>query len=422
MHIGNSDKEDMVMPSYEYSFPKNRIKVLLLENVHDSAVQVLDEQAFQIERIGKALPEDELVKKIEYVHLLGIRSKTKVTSKVLDAAKQLLAIGCFCIGTDQVDLEAACTAGVPVFNAPFSNTRSVAELVLCELIALARKLTVRNGDLHAGTWSKSAKGCVELRGKTLGIVGFGHIGSQLSVLAEALGMNVIYYDTKNVQRMGNATPCKCLEELLSEAMFVSLHVPKSSTTKGMIGAQQIALMKKGSFLLNASRGSVVDLDAVAEAIKSEHLAGAAVDVFPVEPASNGPGFESPLLQLSNVILTPHVAGSTVEAQKSIGEEVARTLTKFVNQGSTAGAINFPEIDVPHTHDAHRILNVHHNKPGVLGTVNGILAESNTNVHKQMLSTNNNVGYMILDIDQKASEETKKAICAMKYNIKTRILY
>ncbi len=413
---------DMVVPSYEYSFPKTKIKVLLLENVHDSAVEVFDEQRFQVERIPKALPEDELAKKIEFVHILGIRSKTKVTAKVLDGARQLLAIGCFCIGTDQVDLGAARIRGVPVFNAPFSNTRSVAELALCELIALARKLTDRTRDMHAGTWSKSAKGCIELRGKTLGIVGFGHIGSQLSVLAEAMGMNVIYYDTKSVQRMGNAKPCKTLEELLSKAKFVSLHVPKSDSTAGMIGKEQIEMMQEGAYLLNASRGSVVDLDAVASAIKSGHLAGAAVDVFPVEPAANGPGFESPLLGLPNVILTPHVAGSTVEAQKSIGDEVARTLTKFVNQGSTAGAVNFPVIDVPHTPGAHRILSAHHNKPGVLGNINGILAESNTNVHKQMLSTFPDVGYLILDIDKEASEETKRAIRAMKHNIKTRILY
>jgi len=396
--------------------------VLLLENIHQSAVDFFEKDPnFSVDKRKSALTGDDLKQALAHVHILGIRSKTRITADVLDAAPNLLTIGCFCIGTNQVALKEAAARGVPVFNAPFSNTRSVAELVLGELIALARKLADRSKDMHNGFWNKSAAGCSELRGKTVGIVGFGHIGSQLSVLAEGLGMVVKYYDVKAVQRIGNAAACKSLGELLQESHFVTLHVPESAETKGLIGAKEITQMKDGSYLINASRGTVVDLDAVARALKSGKLAGAAVDVFPVEPSANGPGFETPLTGLNNVILTPHVAGSTLEAQISIGEEVAGVLRKYVQFGATVGSVNFPELDARITSGAHRIINIHHNQPGVLGAINGIIADSNINVHLQMLATNPEIGFLILDINKEASVNTVKEINALQYSIASRIL-
>lgn len=406
----------------KFSFPKSKIKVLLLENVHASAVELFKDEGFLVDSVPKALPEQELVARMEGVHLLGIRSKSKVTEAVLKASNRLLAVGCFCIGTDQVALDVAQIRGVPVFNAPFSNTRSVAELVLGELIALSRKLADKSSDMHAGVWSKSAAGCGELRGKTLGIVGFGHIGSQLSVLAEALGLHVRYYDVVPVLPLGNARACSSLTDLLGRSDFVSLHVPQAPSTNGLIGAAELSAMKKGACLVNASRGTVVDLEALAKALRTGHLSGAAVDVFPSEPRKNGPGFESPLRGIPNVILTPHIAGSTVEAQRNIGVEVAAALTRFVNQGSTAGAVNFPNIDVPQTRGSHRILNVHRNVPGMLSKINSIVGQSGSNVHVQVLGTTQNIGYIVLDIDKEAGDETKSELRKMDQSIATRILY
>lgn len=409
-------------PSVQYSFPKSQIRVLLLENIHKSAIELFNSEEFQVESLPKALAEDELIQRIRGVHILGIRSKTRVTERVLAAADRLLGIGCFCIGTDQVALDAAEAAGVPVFNAPFSNTRSVAELVVAEIIALSRKITDKSSDMHNGIWSKSAAGCNEVRGKTLGIVGYGHIGSQLSVLAEALGMIVRYFDVVSVLPIGQAKSEDSLESLLRKSDFVSLHVPKSPTTKNMISTNELACMKQGAKLINASRGTVVDVEALATAIRSGHVGGAAVDVFPVEPAKNGPGFESPLVGLPNVILTPHVGGSTAEAQMNIGREVAGALIGYVNLGSTAGSVNFPRLDIPFTPNCHRVLNVHKNVPGVLSDINHVLSSSGANVSAQLLGTSPEIGYIIVDVDKKAGLEIKKAISELENSIATRILY
>lgn len=410
------------MPEPKYSFPKDHISVLALENVHTSALAMFKSQTFQIDIIPKALSEDELCERIKGVHILCIRSKTKVTKRVIKAANLLLAIGCFCIGTDQVDLSCAEEAAIPVFNAPFSNTRSVAELVLCEIICLSRRIFDKSRDAHDGIWSKSATGCVEVRGKTLGIIGYGHIGSQLSILAESLGMNVIYYDVVSVLPMGNGKAVASMEDLLASADFVSLHVPKAPTTKNLISTKQLALMKEGACLINASRGTVVDIDALAEALRTGLLGGAAVDVFPSEPAKNGPGFESKLRGLDNVILTPHIGGSTAEAQKNIGIEVSTALIKFVNQGCTVGSVNFPNLDMPQSVNCHRILNVHKNVPGVLGDINGIISDTRSNVNAQILGTSTRIGYMIIDLDKETSRETKNAISNLPTSIATRILY
>jgi D-3-phosphoglycerate dehydrogenase len=366
--------------------------------------------------------EEELAAKIRDVHLLGIRSKTRVTARALAEARRLLAVGCFCIGTNQVDLEAAKLRGVPVFNAPFSNTRSVAELIIAEIIALARKLGDRSRDLHEGRWRKGAAGSYEVRGKTLGIVGYGHIGSQVGVLAEALGMQVIFFDIRSKLPMGNNKRVESLRELLEAADFVTLHVPATPQTREMIGAAELGAMKKGAYLLNASRGTVVVLPALAEAIRSGRLAGAAVDVYPEEPESNSDGFVTPLRGLPNVILTPHVAGSTTEAQAAIGREVGETLVKFVNTGATTGAVNFPHVELPQAEGAHRILNAHRNVPGVLRDINRIVSERNANIRAQVLSTDPAIGYLIMDLDQDVSNDVKSAIAALETSIKTRILY
>jgi D-3-phosphoglycerate dehydrogenase len=404
------------------SFPKDRIKVLLLENIHASAHQLFAAESFQVEALGHALKEDELIEKIADAHLLGIRSKTHVSARALAAGKRLLSVGCFCIGTNQVDVTAANRAGIPVFNAPFSNTRSVAELMICEIIALSRKLGDRSQEVHAGIWNKSAAGCNEVRHKVLGIIGYGHIGRQLGVLAEALGIRVIFYDIASKLAMGNNSPVATLEELLSQADFVTLHVPATPQTKNMIGARELGQMKKGSYLLNASRGTVVDIPALAKALESGWLGGAAVDVFPVEPESNKDPFRSELQGLKNVILSPHVGGSTSEAQEAIGREVASSLIKFVNAGVTTGAVNFPQVDLPHHPGTHRILDVHRNVPGVLGEVNGIVSRLHANIHSQMLATDAQIGYLIMDLDQNVSNDVRKAIGELPTNIRTRILY
>ncbi|HYP97957.1 MAG TPA: phosphoglycerate dehydrogenase [Polyangiaceae bacterium] len=404
------------------SFPKDQIKVLLLENIHTSAQQIFANEHFQVEALKQALKEEELIEKISDVHVLGIRSKTHVTERVLAAGKRLLSVGCFCIGTNQVDLGAANRRGVPVFNAPFSNTRSVAELIISEIIALSRKLTERSQEVHAGTWNKASVDCNEVRNKTLGIIGYGHIGRQLGVLAEAMGIRVIFFDISSKLPMGNNRVVATLDELLAEADYVSLHVPATPQTKNMIGARELGLMRKGTYLLNASRGTVVDIPALAAALKSGHLGGAAIDVFPQEPESNSDPFKSELQGLKNVILTPHVGGSTSEAQEMIGREVGTSLTRYVNAGATTGAVNFPAIELPVQPGKHRILNVHRNVPGVLGEINGIVSRLKANIQSQVLATDPETGYLIMDLDQDVSNEVRHAIGELPTNVRTRILY
>jgi D-3-phosphoglycerate dehydrogenase len=406
----------------ETSFPKSEIHVLLLENIHETAQDLFRGEGFRLETVSHALKEDDLAERIRDVHILGIRSKTHVTKRALENARRLLTLGCFCIGTNQVDLKAANHAGVPVFNAPFSNTRSVAELIISEIVALGRKLADRSREMHEGKWRKIATGSMEVRGKTLGIVGYGHIGSQVSVLAESMGMRVSFFDIGSKLPLGNIRTCPSLEALLRGSDFVTLHVPGTPKTREMIGPNEIGMMKKGSYLLNASRGNVVVLPALAEALKSGHLAGAAIDVFPEEPESNTDDFMTPLRGLPNVILTPHVAGSTMEAQAAIGREVATVLTKFVNVGATTGAVNFPQVDLAPVEGAHRILNVHRNVPGVLRDINRIVSEKNANIQAQILSTDPDIGYLIMDLDHDLSNDVRKAIAALPTNIKTRILY
>jgi len=405
------------------SFPKNKIKVLLLEGIHPGAKALFEKETFQVELLKQALEPAELAARMADVHILGIRSKTHVTKEVLDAGKRLLTLGCFCIGTNQVDLEAANAHGVPVFNAPFSNTRSVAELVISEVVALSRMLGDRSREMHDGKWRKVATNCHEVRGKTLGIVGYGHIGSQVGVLAEAMGLRVLFYDIATKLPMGNNRPTASLGELLGESDFVTLHVPATRETHEMIGTAELARMKKGAHLLNLSRGTVVVIPALAEAIRSGHVAGAAVDVYPHEPAANSSNeFTSELRGLPNVILTPHIGGSTEEAQESIGTEVATSLIKFTNAGATTGAVNFPQVEVPQAKGTHRILNVHRNVPGVLGAVNRIVSELGANIRTQVLATDPTVGYLVMDLEHDVSNDVAKAMAALSTNIRTRILY
>jgi D-3-phosphoglycerate dehydrogenase len=405
------------------SFPKSQIKILLLENVSPTAHEIFAHEGFQLEVLKHSLSPDELARKIVDVHVLGIRSKTSVPAEVLVQARRLLALGCFCIGTNQVNLASANQHGVPVFNAPFSNTRSVAELIVSEIIALARQLGDKSREVHEGRWRKGAAGCLEVRGKTLGIVGYGHIGSQLGVMAEMIGMRVLFHDVVAKLPMANNLPVSSLEELLERADFVTLHVPETPQTKNLVGTAELRRMKRGSFLLNASRGTVIEIPALAAALATGHLAGAAIDVFPVEPEANSSdGFVTALQGLPNVILTPHIGGSTSEAQSAIGREVATALTKFVNSGATTGAVNFPVVDVPHLAGTHRILNVHRNVPGVLRDINRIVSDLNANIQSQMLATDSNIGYLIMDIDKEVSTEVRNAIAALDTNIRTRILY
>ena len=404
------------------SFPKQDIKVLLLENIHATALEVFHDEGFQVEVVKGALGEDELAARLRDVHVLGIRSKTRVTAKSLVEARRLLTVGAFCIGTNQIDLGAANGKGIPVFNAPFSNTRSVAELVIGEIISLSRRLFDRSREAHEGKWRKLAEGSFEVRGKTLGIIGYGHIGSQVGVLAESMGLRVLTYDIRSTMAIGNSQPCSSLEELLEVADFVTLHVPETPRTERMIGEAELARMKEGAYLLNASRGNVVDIDALAAALRSKHLAGAAVDVYPREPESNSDDFTTPLQGLENVILTPHLGGSTVEAQAAIGKKVAIELVKFVNAGITTGAVNFPPVELQPTPGAHRILNVHRNVPGVLRDVNRIVSDLGANVRAQTLATDANIGYLVTDLDQDVSDEVARDIAALDTNIRTRILY
>jgi D-3-phosphoglycerate dehydrogenase len=406
----------------ETSFPKSEIKILLLENIHPVAKEAFAADGFQVELVKGALSEAELVERIKDVHVLGIRSKTQVTPRVLDEARRLLTVGAFCIGTNQIALAHANKRGTPVFNAPFSNTRSVAELILAEIVMLSRHLGDRVREVHAGQWRKVAVGSHEVRGKTIGIVGYGHIGAQVGVLAEAFGMRVVFYDIAAKLPMGNNRAMGKLEDVLGEADFVTLHVPETPQTKMMFGHDQIAHMKKGACLLNASRGTVVDIDALAAALKSGHLGGAAVDVYPEEPETNSDGFASPLRGLSNVILTPHIGGSTEEAQEAIGKEVSAALIKFINSGATTGSVNFPQVELGVTKGAHRILNIHRNVPGVLRDINKIVSDLSANIRAQLLATDPDIGYLIMDLDQDVSQDVRKAVGNLETSIKTRILF
>mmetsp|Transcript_2769 Transcript_2769/g.7753 ORF Transcript_2769/g.7753 Transcript_2769/m.7753 type:complete len:419 (+) Transcript_2769:72-1328(+) len=407
----------------DVSFPKNKIKVLLLEGVSEVGIKMLQNDGFQVEALKTALTEAELMEKVKDIHILGIRSKTQVPPAVIDQANRLLAIACFCIGTDQVDWRYANKVGIPVFNAPFANTRSVAELIIGNIIGLSRKIGDCTAAMHRGAWFKVALGCYEIRGKTLGLVGYGHIGAQLSVCAESMGMKVIYYDVIPKLPMGNATQVATMEELLSTSDFVSLHVPNLASTVDLIGEKEISQMRQGSFLLNASRGKVVTIPALAAALKSGHLRGCYVDVFPEEPGKNGENlFESELRGCPNMLMTPHVGGSTEEAQAKIGEEVAFSLLKVINTGSTHGSVNFPEVDLPACPGSHRILCTHKNVPGVLSQVNAILAASGANISQQFLSTKDSVGYVVIDLNTEASEEVKKKIALMDAVLRVRVLH
>jgi D-3-phosphoglycerate dehydrogenase len=407
------------------SYPKQDIKVLLLEGVSRTALDALQGAGYSnIEYHEKALPEAELKRRIADAHLVGIRSRTNLTSDVLNEARRLIAVGCFCIGTNQVDTNTAESLGVPVFNAPYSNTRSVAELVIAEAVMLARGIPQKNALCHRGGWMKSAAGSIEVRGKTLGIVGYGHIGTQVGVLAESLGMQVLYFDIETKLALGNAQPAKTLDDLLARADVVSLHVPETPETKWMIGARQLAKMRVGSMLINAARGTVVDIDALAASLKSGHLSGAAIDVFPVEPQGNNDKFVSPLVGMDNVILTPHVGGSTLEAQDNIGREVAAKLLRYSDNGSTLSAVNFPEVSLPGHANSQRLLHIHKNVPGILSRINEIFSRESINIDAQFLQTDAKVGYVVIDVSTSAEHagELKDALAAIPGTLRARVLY
>lgn len=405
------------------SLDKSKIKFLLLEGVHQSAVDTLNTEGYtNVEYLKTSLPEDELIERIKDAHFVGIRSRTQLTRRVFENAGKLIAVGCFCIGTNQVDLAAAQEHGVAVFNAPYSNTRSVAELVIAEAILLLRGIPEKNAVCHRGGWQKSAAGSYEIRGKVLGVIGYGSIGSQVSVLAESLGMKVRFYDVVTKLPLGNASQVRALDELLAQADIVSLHVPETGSTKNMIGAKEIGQMKKGAILLNASRGTVVDIDALAEGLRSGHLAGTAIDVFPVEPRGNDEEFISPLREFDNAILTPHIGGSTMEAQENIGVEVAEKLTKYSDNGTTISSVNFPEVALPLHADVHRLLHVHKNVPGILTAINQVFSENNINISAQHLETNENVGYVVVDIDADYSDVAVQKLRDIEGTIRCRVLY
>ncbi|MBI5470521.1 phosphoglycerate dehydrogenase [Candidatus Kaiserbacteria bacterium] len=406
------------------SYDKNKVRILLLEGISPTARAVLKSAGYtNIEEYPKALAGNDLIEKLAGVRVLGIRSTTQLSKDALESADKLMVVGCFCIGTNQVDLGMALTCGIPVFNAPFANTRSVAELAISSIIALMRRTPEKNLALHRGIWTKSAKGSREVRGKTLGIVGYGNIGTQLSVLAEHLGMNVYYYDIEKKLPLGNTRPISTFHELLQISDVVSLHVPETSGTKNMIGAKEIALMKPGACLINYSRGKVVDIEALAEALKSGHLAGAAIDVFPKEPKSKDEEFVSPLRGLDNALLSPHVGGSTEEAQEAIGIEVADKIVRYIDNGSTTGAVNFPHVALPQHPGAYRILNIHKNIPGVLGQLNAVFAEAKANVAGQFLQTNTEIGYVVTDIAGVGDPEIfRAALKTIPGSIRTRILH
>lgn len=410
----------------ETSLDKGRIKVLLLESIHASAVAAFQADGYtNLDREDRSLAGDALAARIRGVHILGIRSRSEVDAAVLEHADKLIAIGCFGIGTDQVDLAAAEMRGVPVFNAPFSNTRSVAELVIGEVIALCRGVPERNAAAHQGRWMKAVSGATEVRGKTLGIVGYGHIGTQVGVLAEGLGMRVAYHDVETKLALGNATPVGSLDALLERSDVVTLHVPETPRTSHLIGEAQLARMRPGAKLINASRGTVVDLEALARALRAGRVGGAAIDVFPEEPGSNGDEFRSPLRTFDNVILTPHIGGSTLEAQENIGLELAAKLVKYSDNGSTVTSVNFPEVALPEHAGKHRILHIHRNRPGMLAHVNAVFSAAKINIASQYLETNSRIGYAVIDIDgadRPLSLALRKDLDAIDGTIRTRLLY
>jgi D-3-phosphoglycerate dehydrogenase / 2-oxoglutarate reductase len=412
-------------PMGKLSFDKRRIKFLLLEAIHAKAEEAMAAAGYtNVRSLPKSLTGDALKAALKDVHFLGIRSRTELTEEMLEAAPRLTAIGCFCIGTNQVDLAAAAKRGIPVFNAPYSNTRSVAELVLGEVIMLLRGIPAKNALVHRGGWSKSAEGSVEVRGKTLGLVGYGHIGTQLGILAEQLGMRVLFYDIQGKLPLGNARPVAKLATLLAESDVVSLHVPETPATKNMFGRAQFAAMKRGSHLVNAARGTVVDIDALVDALERGHLGGAALDVFPVEPKGNDEEFQSPLRKFDNVILTPHVGGSTVEAQANIGTEVAEKLVRYSDNGSTVTAVNFPEVTLPeHTGTGKsRLLHIHRNVPGVLASINERFSRHRINISAQYLQTNEHIGYCVMDVDAAASEIAIDELQSVPGTIRARVLH
>lgn len=408
------------------SLEKDKIKVVLLEGIHENAVKMFKEAGYSnVDHYPAALDADELKSVVSEAHFLGIRSRTKLTEDVIEAASKLTSIGCFCIGTNQVDLQAAAMRGIPVFNAPYSNTRSVAELVLGQIIMLLRGIPKRNAAAHEGDWLKNAHGSYEARGKTLGIIGYGHIGSQLSVLAESLGMNVIYFDVINKLAMGNANSCSSMDELLARSDVVSLHVPANEQTKNMITTTELAKMKKGAHLINAARGNVIVIEDLAAALESGHLAGAAIDVFPVEPAGKDEKFESPLRGMENVILTPHIGGSTQEAQENIGIEVADKLITYSDNGSTLGAVNFPEVSLPVKDRTHtRFMHIHRNVPGVLLKINDVFARRGINISGQYLRSEGGVGYVVVEVDEeiKPGEGVRKELSAIEGTLRVRFLF
>jgi len=407
------------------SLDKSKIKILLLEGIHQSAVDALRADGYtDIEHHPKSLPAAKLKAAISDAYFVGIRSATGLTAEIFEAAPRLMGVGAFCIGTNQIDLECAREHGVPVFNAPFSNTRSVAELVIAETILLMRGIPLRNASTHRGGWLKTATGSHEVRGKTLGIVGYGHIGTQVGLLAEALGMRVLYYDVEAKLALGNARAAASLGELLEVADVVTLHVPETAQTYCMMGAEELARMKPGARLINAARGTVVDIDALVAALRDKRLSGAALDVFPAEPKT-GEEFQSPLREFDNVILTPHVGGSTEEAQESIGAEVAAKLIKYSNNGSTLSAVNFPEVSLPEHEGKHRLLHIHKNRPGVMSALNGIFSEAEINISAECLQTDAKIGYVVVDVDTEEpadSLELRRRIDAVPGTIRTRVLY
>jgi D-3-phosphoglycerate dehydrogenase / 2-oxoglutarate reductase len=411
------------MPAKNTSYPKEKIKILFLENVSDVAVKNLKHQGYaNVQKITKALTEDELIKEIKDVHILGIRSKTQITEKVLVAAKKLQVIGCFCIGVNQIDLKAATQKGITVFNAPYSNTRSVAELVIGSSIMLIRRIPDKNKAAHEGIWNKDSRESFELRGKTLGIIGYGNIGSQVSILAESIGMKVIFYDFETKLPLGNASDRKTLKDLVKDADIVTLHVPETAQTTNLINKNLLKHFKKGSILINYARGNVVDLEALKTSIETNHLGGAAIDVFPVEPEKNGDVFVTPLQGLQNIILTPHIGGSTEEAQQNIGQDVSLKLFNFLEKGITTGSHTVPPLALPAQEGTHRILHIHNNIPGVLSEINTQLSKHKINIVGQYLKTNDLIGYVVLDIDKKLSDKAFQLLKAVIGTIKVRMLY
>lgn len=411
------------LPMMKTSYPKDKIKILLLENVHPATLRELKSAGYSaVECISGSVSEAELIKRIKGVHLLGIRSKTHLTSRITDAADQLLAVGAFCIGTNQIDMDACTRKGIAVFNSPFSNTRSVAEMVIAHSINLLRKVAEKNEAAHRGDWLKDSKDCYEIRGKTLGIIGYGHIGSQVSVLAETLGMKVVFYDVEPKLSLGNAKALRTLDDVLRQADIVTLHVPENASTLGLMSASRISRMKKGAYLINYSRGNVVDLEALRRSMDKGHIAGCAIDVFPVEPHSNQERFTSPLQGVRNAILTPHIGGSTAEAQENIGLDVAGKLIQYLETGSSMGSHSVPSLSLPVQQDTHRLLHIHANRPGVLGEINSKLSRLKVNILGQYLQTNTEIGYVVTDCDRRTSGEALEALRKVKHTIRVRNLY